>query len=145
MVTETYIIIVQVPNIYPLFLACICSIHFEGSCFETSYKQKLPDFASKNWRDLKANAVPTLYLEGITMRQAENIEHYIEEQKRRKIDIDIDIGDITISNLNVKEEILTEPNTEESTDVLTSLELLETDENDNIETIQLYVDENRNM
>ncbi|KAK9738047.1 THAP domain [Popillia japonica] len=82
---------------------------------------------------------------GITMRQAENIEHYIEEQKRRKIDIDIDIGDITISNLNVKEEILTEPNTEESTDVLTSLELLETDENDNIETIQLHVDENRNI
>ncbi|KAK9721053.1 THAP domain [Popillia japonica] len=93
--------------------ACICSTHFEASCFETSFKQKLSYFASKNWRDLKSDAVPTLHLGKTNKRQSENIEHYTQEEKSRKIDIGIPIT----SKLIVKNKIPTKPNTKQPTDL----------------------------
>ncbi|CAH1989757.1 unnamed protein product [Acanthoscelides obtectus] len=44
--------------------ACICSEHFDASCFEIPLRQKLLKYTPKNSRYLKPDAVPTLRLPG---------------------------------------------------------------------------------
>jgi len=44
------------------FSACICSIHFDASCFEVSLKHKLLQWNPSNLRDLKPDSIPTLNL-----------------------------------------------------------------------------------
>nr|CAH7759845.1 unnamed protein product [Callosobruchus chinensis] len=54
--------------------ACICSKHFDNSCFEIPLRQKLLDYTPKNSRHLKPDAIPILNLPGCHEPNSENKE-----------------------------------------------------------------------
>nr|CAH7713705.1 unnamed protein product [Callosobruchus chinensis] len=53
---------------------CICSKHFDNSCFEIPLRQKLLDYTPKNSRHLKPDAIPILNLPGCHEPNSENKE-----------------------------------------------------------------------
>lgn len=63
-------------------LACICSSHFEDSCFEMPLKYRLLSYVpAKNSRILKADALPTLHLPN-------KKEYSFEERDKRSRRVD---------------------------------------------------------